>query len=122
MFACATVASAQQTRWTLTSADFQSKQVDLVSIENAGATVTDKPGEPPRVVPWDQLLLLDRDVESKSPTITGSGKFVLTLTTGDQVRGELVGLAGERLHWKSPAVGDIDFPLRQVASMVRAGQ
>src|SRR5262249_36727696 len=109
LFFCAN--GLAQTRWTLTTADFQSKQVDLVSIDQTGATVTDKAGERSRVVPWDQLLLLDREIESKPPTTAGAGKFVLTLTSGDLVRGELVTLSGETLRWKSSAVGEISFPL-----------
>lgn len=115
------VARAQQqqqpTKWTLTTADFQTKQVDLSSIDDAGVRVNDQSGSPPRLVKWDELVLLDRALESKS----ASGKFVVSLLGGEQLHGEPVKLSGETLTWKSSSVGDLDLPLRQVAKISRAG-
>src|SRR5688572_6558029 len=78
--------TAQTTRWTLTTADFQSRQVDLDSIDDAGVRVRNKASDSARVVTWDNLLALDRAVESK-PAV---GRLALLLTSGDQLRGEAV--------------------------------
>ena len=112
--------AAAQSKWTLTTADFRSKQVDLVSIDDKGATFADK-----SVVPFADLLLLDRELDPKQQQAAGAGaggggKFVLYLAGGEQFRGEPVKLEGETLHWHSPAVGGMQVPLRQVTSLVRA--
>ena len=104
-----------QSKWTLTLADFRSKQVDLVSIDDKGATFADRSS-----VRFDDLLLLDRDAELKQSAAPAPGKFVLYLSAGEQFRGEPVKLDGETLTWTSPAVGGMQVPLKQVSSMVRA--
>ena len=123
-------AQAAPDRWTLTTADFRSKQVDLVSIDDAGAKVSDAPGAPPRVVKWDELLGLDRDAEVGGaaphvPTTAGAGaggKFVVYLAGGDQLRGEPAKIDGETLVWNSAAVGTMNLPMRNVVGFTRAGQ
>src|SRR5206468_2223134 len=84
-----TAAASAQERWTLTTADFRSRQVDLVSIDDAGAKVSDAAGTAPRVVKWDELLGLDCDASggaaARAPTTAGSGgggKFVVYLAGG----------------------------------------
>ena len=105
-----------QSKWTLTTADFRSKQVDLVAIDGKGARFADK-----SVVPFAELLLLDRELDPKQQQAAAAGgKFVLFLAGGEQFRGEPVKLEGETLHWTSPAVGAMQVPLRQVTSLVRA--
>ena len=105
-----------QSKWTLTTADFRSKQVDLASIDDKGAAFTDR-----SVVGFDDLLLLDRDLDPKQQQQGGgAGKFILQLASGDQFRGEPVKLEGETLHWNSPAVGEMKVSLRQVTSFARA--
>ncbi len=110
-------AQQQPPKWTLTTADFQTKQVDLASIDDAGVHVVDQSGTPPRLVKWDELVLLDRALETKS----ASGKFVISLLGGEQLHGEPVKLTGEALTWKSSSVGDIDLPLKQISKITRAG-
>ncbi|HYO07413.1 MAG TPA: hypothetical protein VER17_00440, partial [Tepidisphaeraceae bacterium] len=105
-----------QTKWTLTTADFQSRQVDLASIDESGARVSDAAGGNARLVKWDDLLLLDRGADAARPatpptTAGAASRFVLTLTSGDQVRGEPLRLEGDTLRWKSPAGGEINIPL-----------
>jgi hypothetical protein len=105
-----------QSKWTLTTADFRSKQVDLAAIDDKGATFADK-----SVVRFDDLLLLDREIDPKQQAAAGAGgKFILYLAGGDQFRGEPAKLEGETLHWSSAAVGEMQVPLRQVTSLVRA--
>jgi hypothetical protein len=109
--------SAQaQPAWALTTADFQTRQVDLMGIDDAGAKVADKAGAAPRTVPWEQLLDLERSAPPR-----GGGKFVLRLVHGDQLRGEPVKIEGENLKWSSPLLGEIVFPLRRIASIERSG-
>jgi hypothetical protein len=119
-------------RWTLTTADFASRQVDLLSIDNTGATVAEKTGAPSRVVKWDQLLSLERQSgenetargTSPTPAATqpGDSDFIVYLTSGDQLRGQPLKLDGETLTWTSPAIGTMSLPLKQVAGFVRDGQ
>lgn len=123
LFALAAIVASPlhaQSKWTLTTADFRSKQVDLVSIDEKGATFADK-----SVVPFEQLLLLDRELDPSQQQQGadgggGGGKFILSLAGGDQFRGEPVKLDGETLQWDSPAVGQMRVPLRQVTSLTRA--
>ena len=124
-----TAAAYAQERWTLTTADFRSKQVDLVSIDDAGAKVSDDPAAPPRVVKWDDLLGLDREsadgaaAAPRVPTTAGAGgKFVVYLAGGDQLRGEPAKIDGETLVWNSAAVGAMNLPMRDVVGFTRAGQ
>src|SRR4051812_15632257 len=86
----------QQSKWTLTTADFQTRQVDLSLIDDAGVHVVDQSATSARLVKWDELVLLDRALESKSPT---TGKFVLSLLGGEQLHGEPLKLTGETLTW-----------------------
>src|SRR5215218_5439909 len=106
-----------QSKWTLTTADFRSKQVDLTSIDDKGATFADR-----SIVRFDDLLLLDRTLDPGQQAGGGgaAGKFILYLSGGDQFRGEPAKLEGETLYWSSPAIGEMQVPLRQVTSLVRA--
>ena len=107
-----------QSKWTLTTADFRSKQVDLASIDDRGATFADK-----SAVRFDDLLLLDRELDPKQQQQAagaGGGKFVLALAGGEQFRGEPLKLEGETLQWSSPALGAVQVRLRQVTSFTRA--
>src|SRR2546430_1663763 len=108
-----------QSMWSLTTSDFQSRQVDLISIDESGAKVIDKQGTAQRVIKWDQLLLLDRTADA-SPATMPSAKFVIALSSGEQIRGEPVALEGETLKWKSASLGELQLPLRQITSIQRA--
>src|SRR6218665_566996 len=94
IFCVSSAAFAQTTKpathWTLTTADFQSRQVDLVSISADGANVKDDTAAPARVIGLDQLLALDRVAESAdaAPPASKAGPFILHLASGDQIRGE----------------------------------
>src|SRR5688572_29767431 len=81
-------AARAESAWTLTTADFQSRQVNLAGIDDSGAAVTEGPQGAQQRVKWDDLLILARELESKPTT----GKFVVTLSAGDRVRGTPVKL------------------------------
>jgi hypothetical protein len=102
-----------QTKWTLTAADFRSRQVDVAAVDAPGVKLADG-----SAVRWDELLLLEREVDPAAAA-QPAGKFVLYLIGGDQLRGEPAKLEGETLHWTSPAVGDMGVSLRQVKAMAR---
>src|SRR3954454_21083899 len=88
-----------QPAWTLTTADFNGRQVDLVSIDEKGANVADKQGTMAGNVSWNQLLLIERATQVKAVGAGAGGKFVLRLIGGDQLRGEPVKIENEALHW-----------------------
>jgi len=109
-----------QSKWTLTTADFRSRQVELVSLGDGGAKVSDASGA--QTVPWDSLLGLDREANARQQNGGAAGKFVLHLIGGDQLRGEPLKLEGETLQWQSPAVGAMGISLRQVSALLRANR
>src|SRR4051812_41497379 len=110
------VASADA-KWTITTADFQSKLLDVTSIDDAGVSVLEKVGQPPRVIKWDNLLAIDRAIDAKS-----SGKFTLILAGGDQIRGEPAKIDGETLTWRAASVGDMQIALKQVLAISKSAQ
>jgi len=113
MFAITSSALAEPPQWTLTTADFQTRQVAIASIDGTGINASS--GQ----VNWSDLLLLDRDLSGKAES---SGKFTLYLAGGDQYRGDPAKLQGEKLDWNSPALGAMKVPLKQVVAITRAGK
>jgi hypothetical protein len=117
-----------QSKWTVTTADFRSAQVTLSSLDQGGASVTPDGAQQPRVVKWDELLLLEREPSSAAkppPTTAGSGtpgKFILYVAGGDQFRGEPKSIENETLVWNSPAVGPVTVPLKQVVAIGKSNQ
>jgi NPCBM/NEW2 domain len=118
-----------QSKWTLTTADFRSAQVSLSSLDQSGASVMPDGAPAPRVVKWDEVLLLEREPSSTAkppPTTAGAsaaaGKFILYVTGGDQFRGEPKSIENETLVWNSPAVGAVTVPLKQVVAIGKSNQ
>jgi hypothetical protein len=103
-----------QTRWTLTTADFQSRLIQLQAIDAANVTI--EPGW--NKVPWDQVLQLARE----SVPRVGAGKFILHTATGDHLHGSPVKVDQENLHWTLPSLGEVSIPLRQVLSITRTSR
>jgi len=118
LFLLSSSAVAQQNRWTLTTADFQTRQVDLVSIDDNGVSVLIKAGEAPQQIRWDSLLALDRALEPKP----SNAKFILALTTGDQLRGEPTKIDGDTLTFNAVNLGSMTIPLKQVVAIARQVQ
>ena len=104
-----------QSKWTLTGADFQSRQVEISSLDDAGVKFADQ-----SKVNWTDVLLLDRDLPAQSQQQSAGGRFTLSLLGGDQFRGDPTSLDGETLHWNSPALGAIDVPLKQLSMLSRS--
>ncbi|HEV2296424.1 MAG TPA: NPCBM/NEW2 domain-containing protein [Tepidisphaeraceae bacterium] len=118
-------AVAQQS-WTLTTADFKSQSVNLIAVDDAGAKITRVHGGEQSVIPWPQILQLDRataaaaGVSPAPPAGADAPKFMLYLANGDRVVGQPAALEGETLAWASPAAGRIDVKLKQVIAIARA--
>ncbi len=110
--------ASAQSKWTLTTADFQSRQVDLQNIDDKGVTILEKADLPPRQIAWDSLLGLDRPLESKPQP----ARFVLSLVTGDLLGGDVAKIDGETLTFNATALGTMTIPLRQVTAIARSAQ
>ncbi len=117
--------AAAQSGWTLTTSDFKTRPVNLVALDDAGAKVTEQTaGAAESVIPWQQILQLDRVVETPATPATAppkpaAAKFTLYLANGDRFAGEPRALEGETLGWSSPAAGRVDVKLKQVIAIAR---
>jgi hypothetical protein len=111
--AIVTVARADE-QWSLITADFKSETVSVKSIDDKGIELTANG----RTVGWDEFLQLDRLGQAR----TTLPKLVLWLSSGDRLAGAPVGMTGESLNWKSPSLGEIAVPLKQVRAIQRANQ
>jgi hypothetical protein len=119
----ASAASAQDTSWTLSTADFKTEQVVLRSIDDAGVTVVPAAGGEPRVVPAAAFLQVERTLTPPGDaTAAGAAKFMMHLSTGDRVGGEPVKVENDQLTWNNAAVGELVVPLTQLAAITKAGQ
>ena len=115
-----------QSGWTLTTSDFNTRAVNLVSLDDAGAKVTDPAkGNAEAVVPWQQVLQLQRTQAvatapaPPTPATKPAPTFTLHLANGDRLSGQAQSLEGETLAWTSRAAGRVDVKLKQVTSIVR---
>jgi hypothetical protein len=108
-------ALAPASPWTLTTADFQTQQVELQSL-SADSLVVTTPGGP-KTVPVTDVLQLSREVTAAA---TKPAAFVLTLSTGDRLTGTPAALDGEMFTWASPSVGAMKVSLRDVQSLSKA--
>ena len=121
LFAATSLAAApaaQETTWSLLTADLTTEPVVLKSMDAAGLKVTPGGGGDERPVPLDRFVELTRAVAA---TTAPAGKFDLHLTTGDRLNGDPAGVKGENIVWKNPVLGEVNVPLRQLASLTKAG-
>ena len=115
---CAMLAgSALGATWTLTTADFQTRLVNLGNVDPAGIHMTPAGGGDAEVVPFNQFLELSRAL----PPSMGSGKFTLFLLGGDSINGEPIGIKGNDLIWSNPTLGEIPISMKQLVTMTRPG-
>jgi len=104
--------------WTLTTADFQTRPVDLVAINDAGAKVREEGASADSALPWPQVLQLERANAARAE----GAKFTLHLAGGDRVAGEAAELKGETLAWSSPSAGSVAVKLKEVLAITKAGE
>ena len=119
LLACCSPALADS-GWLLTTADFRQQSVSLESIKDDGVTITIPGGASaqPTVVPFASFLQLDRSTAPRP----SNAPYTLFLLSGDRVGGEPLGIENEQLLWKSPAVGELRFPLKSLKALVRGAQ
>ena len=110
------VVARAQGEWRLTTADFQSSPIVVQRIDDQAVHGVAPTGEE-RVIPLAQLLEISRPLPMRPQT----GTFVLFLQGGDRIGGEPVALAGEQIHWRSPTLGEIQLPLRDLVAIGAAG-
>lgn len=121
-----TASLSAQTDWTLTTSDFQTRAINLIGLDDAGAKFTEpSPGAVESNIPWVQILQMER-TQPPTPTAPAATKpapsFILHLANGDRLPGEAFSLEGEILAWNSPAAGRVEVKLNGVTAISRAGE
>src|SRR5689334_14504885 len=101
--------------WSLTTADFQSANVELKAISDSSLSVCDKPESGPGNVPLDDYLRTQR---ARVPRV-GRAKFVPYPPSGGRLSGEPARLESETLHWNSPTLGELAVPMRDITTIAR---
>lgn len=117
---CLFQATAYAADWTLTTADFKSRPVDLVGMTSEAVTVRKGEGAAPETVPVSNFLQVSHGVVGSGPTKAGAAAFTLALASGDRITGTPAALGGETLTWSSPAVGELKVSLRDVESLSKS--
>jgi hypothetical protein len=103
--------------WSMTGADLGVRPVTLKSFGPGGVTISAPDGSAERVIALEEFVELQRTLAAP----TSAAKFVVYLTTGDEIRGEPIGVRGEAIVWKNPTAGEIDVPLRQLRAIAKPG-
>jgi len=114
----ASAARAQQTRWTLTTADFATSTVELRSLDDQGLVVRMLPDGVTQQIPMQQFLRIECP---PAATSSAPAAFTLYLAGSDRLRGEPISIADDTLTWNSPLLGQCVYPLRAVRAIVRTG-
>jgi hypothetical protein len=104
--------------WTLTDAQFNSRQVDVQSVDAAGIHFAASATTQPSVLPWQNVLELSQSANPASPA---AGRMRLCFASGDVLSGEPMGLNNDTLQWNSARMSEIDVPLDQLLGIVVAG-
>src|SRR5450432_3781663 len=110
MLVCPLIARADD-GWILTTADFSSQRVSLISLSDDSLTVSGQN------ININQLLTLER---TDKPVPIAS-KFVAILSDGDRAAGLPLSIQGDFLIWSNPALGELHLPLKSVTAMIRSG-
>jgi NPCBM/NEW2 domain len=98
------------TQWNLTDADFHSRQVTVDFIDSAGIHIGSQ------TLDWNDVLELSQNTTMPA---TISGRFNLIFRGGDKLSGEPLSFDGDRLQWKSAALGPIGFPVDSVLGIMQ---
>lgn len=104
--------------WALTTADFKRQTVALKGFDENAVRVQIYGQPEPTAVPLTQFLQLDR-AGGGATAQPVRGTWTLHLISGDRIGGEPTGIANDNLAWKSPSVGDLSIPLKEVRGLVR---
>ncbi len=99
-------------RWVLRQGDFSSRDVSLIQITADSVRVIENQIE--ARLPIAQVVSLSRGAAKLEP----AGNWCLWLIGGDRLPGEPVSWQDEKLHWKSPSLGEIVLPVRRVRGML----
>ncbi len=98
-------------RWNLTTADFQTQPINLMSVDKAGVRYIDKQSIE-QTVALDQFVSLQAAAAAVPKSATS--KLMLLLNTGTKLGGEVKELKDEKLTFTNPYVGELTFPLKQI--------
>lgn len=101
-------------QWLLTDAQFNSRQVDVQSIDATGVHIA---GPAASVLPWSNVLELS---QSANPNPPPAGRLRLCFASGDVLSGEPIGLANDTVQWRSARMDEIDVPLDRLLGIVGA--
>src|SRR5688572_81768 len=111
-----------QDQWNLTTAEFQTRPVELRAIDETGISISPSKTESlPGQLPWDQVLELSRQNVPKAAAAAGA-RFILHSASGDRLSGQPVRIAEENLIWTTPSLGEVSVPLRQVIAVTRVSK
>ncbi len=111
-----TSAVARAEEWSVTTADFRTDPVTLRGLSAEGVRVAPPDGSADRTVPLDRFVSAQRTANvADAPT----PKYTLALSDGDRLVGEPTGMAGERLTWAEPLLGNIPVALGRLVAMGR---
>jgi hypothetical protein len=111
----ASLACAQD--WTITTADFHTRAAALRGLSTDGVMIAGTASGLQQTIPLDRFVSIQRTGAGQAAT----PKFTLLLSDGDRLAGEPNSISGEQLLWKSPALGDVPVPLRQLVLLSRGG-
>jgi hypothetical protein len=103
--------------WTLTDARFRTSTIQLDSIDAQGIHPAGN-SSGLAVVSWDDFLDLSRSGPASAAT---AGRFDLYLSGGDRISGEPVGLADDKLRWRSPILGELRLSSDRLLAIARTG-
>ncbi|MCC6238733.1 MAG: NPCBM/NEW2 domain-containing protein [Phycisphaerales bacterium] len=112
--------------WILTTTSFARQPVDFLGSDEKGLTVQTGDAAPV-LIPLGQFLRLQRiarradsvPVAQPDPATQPVNTFVLELVDDSRYPGAPVLSDGDRLTWRSRAIGDIEIDLRSVRAIVR---
>ena len=109
---CFTVATSADQRWTLTTADFQRKVVELseINLDSLVISAVEKTN-----VSMSRVLRLDRGTTASSDRSV----YQLMLQNGDAIPGSPADMRDEVMHWQSPTLGLLNLPLASLRSITR---
>jgi hypothetical protein len=106
-------AAQAQSRWNLTTADFQVQPITLQAIDGKTVRFVDK-NNAEQSLPLDQFIV----AEGVTQTVRNpAGKFRLVLVGGASVTGDLVTVKEENLVFASALLGEMTVPLKQASRL-----